>query len=201
MKAAGFAIWPPYEVFYIHGMLFNARAAVRSISSINALIHDVLQHGRAAIEKIDQTDALNEVQNILLHGAALSRYFWPVRKGHDDRAVHLRRSLEVRDDSPLRSRGLRNAVEHFDERLDHYLEAPIVGAIVPNYFGPTPTDDGVPLHLFRAYFVDTGVFQLLDQRVNVEPVAQEIWRIWEELESCDRQGGRLRIEGRSTPHP
>jgi hypothetical protein len=94
---------------------------------------------------------LNEIQNVILQGAALSRYFWPVRKGHKNRAEHLKRAFSVDKFSPLYDRNLRNAIEHFDERFDKYLNSGIVGYIFPEFVGPRPIEDGVPGHFFRAY--------------------------------------------------
>ena len=56
-------------------------------------------------------------------GASLSKLFWPLRRDASARGETLRSSLSVRDDSPLRSRAIRDGLEHFDERLDRYLAA------------------------------------------------------------------------------
>lgn len=185
-------IWPPYEAFYINGMLFNAQSAFRSIVRISHAFENLPE---AAMEKgLDRLlthNILNELQNIIVHGAALSRYFWPARKGHGERGVHLRESLNIDESSPLFSRDLRNAIEHFDERLDRYLSDGIVGVVIPAYVGPKPSDDGVPGHLFRAFFTDVGIFRLLDSDHAMNPIVAEIIRIKELLETADENGGRL----------
>jgi len=56
-------------------------------------------------------------------GASLSKLFWPLRRDASARGEILRSSLSVCDDSPLRSRAIRDGLEHFDERLDRYLSA------------------------------------------------------------------------------
>ncbi|MGH2568445.1 MAG: hypothetical protein ACRDGA_08915 [Bacteroidota bacterium] len=103
----------------------------------------------------------------------------------------MRKTFQMSDESPLRSRDLRNAIEHFDEQLDWYLEKGIVGHILPEYVGPFEAQRGVPIHLFRAYYVDTGVFELLGKRYEVVPLAQEIGTIHEQLKKMDSSGGRL----------
>lgn len=120
---------------------------------------------------------MDDVQNIVLQAAALSRYFWPVRKAHEWRGADLRARFNVAEDSPLKSRNLRNELEHFDERLDEYLENGIVGHIIPQYFGPEPEAQQVPLHLFRAYYFNVGIFHLLGTRYEVVPIAREVHRI------------------------
>ena len=134
---------------------------------------------------------LNELHNVVLHGASLSRYFWPIRKGHEARALALREAFSVGDSCPLLSRDLRNALEHFDERLDTYLASGIVGQVFPEYVGPKPADDGAIGHFFRAYFIDLGVFRLLDEEFLMEPLAVELQSLHQQLTTMDENGGRL----------
>jgi hypothetical protein len=191
MQDADIAIWPPYEIFYIHSMLFNTTSAVASISLLGEVMEHLEGNSPSSLRDIDTDDVLNHLQNIVLQGAALSRYFWPVREGHERRAEKFRSSLGVTDNNPLRNRDLRNAMEHFDERLDRYLSKGIVGNIIPQYVGPSPKSAGVPRHTFRSYYIDLGVFELLGDRYEIEPIAKELWRLHDALAKCDQHGGRL----------
>lgn len=185
-------IWPPYEAFYIHGMLFNTQSAFRSIARISHAFDNLPDNWME--EGIDRTltqAILNDMQNIIVHGAALSRYFWPIRKGHEERGAHLREAFKIDENNPLYSRELRNAIEHFDERLDRYLSKGIVGIVIPEYVGPKPSDDGVPGHLFRAFFTDAGEFRLLDSEHEMDPIVAEIIRIKDLLEEADENGSCL----------
>jgi len=188
-------IWPPFEVFFIHSMLFNSQSGTCSIRKISAMLaHLPSKYTSEDLKRLPAHDILSELQNIVLQGAALSRYFWPVRKGYEARAKHLRESLEVKGDNPLRVRSLRNAIEHFDEKLDDYLSDGLVGVAYPEFVGPRPQSD-VPFHLFRAYYLDCGIFQLLDHEYTIEPIAKEILRINKKLEFCLKHGGRLDVLG------
>jgi len=173
-------------------MLFNTQSAVRSIEVIGGVL-DCVAESRAPDSwvAIEAEDTLNHLQNIIGQGAALSRYFWPVRKGHERRGEHLRKAFGVTHENPLRSRDLRNAMEHFDEKLDQYLSTGVVGNILPQYFGPLITNDGVSNHVFRAYYTDVRQYELLGKRYEVEPIAEELLRLNEALMKCDRDGGRL----------
>lgn len=185
-------IWPPYEAFYVNGMLFNAQSAFLSIVRISRAFENLPE--TAMDEGLDRAlthNILNDLQNIIVHGAALSRYFWPIRKGHGERGAHLRESFNIDESNSLFSRELRNAIEHFDERLDRYLSEGIVGVVIPEYVGPKPSDDGVPGHLFRAFFTDVGIFRLLESDHEMDPIIAEIIRIKELLETADASGGRL----------
>lgn len=186
-------IQAPYEAFYVHAMLFSTRSAMSSIESVTTMLSDISEGRRG--EKGSETDMdqiLNQLQNVIAQGAALSRYFWPVRKEHDARGSQLRKAIEVTDDSALKVRSLRDAIEHFDERLDIYLCADsVAGVVMPQYVGNSIEAGPIPNHFFRAYFVDTGVFQLLDENYEIPPIADEISRVHESLKTSLQSGGRL----------
>lgn len=171
-------IHPPYQIFYRQSINFCLMSAVQSIQMVNEFIDEIDRSEEThPLQKFDPQIILNELQNIIVQGAAVSRYFWPVGEKHRQRGADVRQMYSVREDSPLKSRELRNAIEHFDERLDKYLEQVIVGEIFPHYLGAEPPRSGVKRHFFRAYFIDTGVFQILDHRFEIEPLAKEIWQL------------------------
>src|SRR5579859_2804722 len=73
-------------------------------------------------------------QALLVASALVSRLLWPtVPKDRALRALTIRRgralrkALMVVHDSPLRSKELRDHIEHFDERLDEWVAAWVAG--------------------------------------------------------------------------
>jgi hypothetical protein len=189
---ADVGIWAPYEAFYIQAMLFNTRSAMASIARVSTALEKIQDDARGdPTHHLDTNGLLNELQNMILQAAALSRYFWPVRQGHEARAKQLREAFGVTDDNPLRNRDLRNEIEHFDEKLEAYLSEGIAGCIFPEFVGPLPENDGVPAHIFRAYFLDAGLFEMLGKRYEIEPLAGELLRLHDSLLFCDSHGGRL----------
>jgi len=133
---------------------------------------------------------------MVLQSAALSRYFWPVRKGHEARGQQLRETFVIDESSPLHNRDLRNALEHFDERLDKYVELEVVGCIFPEYVGRKPGNDDVPGHFFRAYFVDSGEFRLLNEEFKIQPLVDELLFVHYHLVALEQNGGRFRSANR-----
>jgi hypothetical protein len=176
------AIWPPGVMFY---MLSLQAISLSAMSSLERVGHKLKEIEATAttdpLSDLEEVELLNELQNFILQAGAISRYFWPVKKSHDWRGSDLRRRLKISDESPLRSRDLRNEIEHFDERLDIYLENGIVGNILPQYVGPEPGTQEVPLHIFRAYYFDKGIFHLLGKRHEIIPLAREVNRIHSQL--------------------
>ena len=196
MSAHQFGIWPPYEAFYIRSMLFNAESAMTSIHHVGDALTVIGDMSPAEFQRdVDSHSLLDELQNIVVQGAALCRYFWPVRQ----KPVHLRRgealrvAFNVDDTSPLKSRDLRNAIEHFDERLDDFLGQPAAGQFFPEYVGPRPPSNGVPIHVFRAFYLDTGVFALLGTEYEMQPLVDEIARVYQALICSEGHGGRLQV--------
>jgi hypothetical protein len=165
-------ILPFYEGFYIESMFFDADIAVGVLEEIeqrelpNGWLRSVAQRGFLAY-----------LQIFVQHSAAISRYFWPVRRPHELRGEQLRQVFGVTDSSPLKSRELRNALEHLDERLDVFLEQNPIGHFLPEFVGPMPDHASVPQHFFRAYFPDEKVFELLGLRYAIQPLADEVIRI------------------------
>lgn len=185
-------IWPQYEAFYIQAMLFNSSAAVRSIIRLESIFSILPEHPTTdVIDKLPVKIVLNELQNMVLQAGAISRYFWPVRKDHEARGRVLRECFAMTKISPLFNRDLRNAIEHFDERLDKYFSHPAIGCFFPEYVGCRPAEEGVPGHFFRAYFVDTGEFRLLDEDFEMKPIADELLFVHGHLELMDKEGGRF----------
>lgn len=181
-----------YQAFYIQSMLFNCQSAISSIARVDS-VFEKLPHEptKEDLNNLPVNAILNELQNIVVQGAALSRYFWPVRKRHEERGKHLCEAFNINDSNPLQARELRNAIEHFDERLDIYLSSDIVGCVFPEFVGIRPNEDGVRGHFFRAFFIDYGIFRLLDSEYKMGPLVNEILRLGKALQEADSNGGNF----------
>ena len=194
MNQEGFVIFPPYEVFYMESMLFITESALRSVKAAN----EDLQKMDDATVGFSQDKTLNHLQNVIVQGAALSKYFWPPTNSRDGRSKEhkmrgeaLQSAFDVIETSPLKSRDLRNEIEHFDEKLDNYLASGIAGHIIPHYIGPFADSGGIPCHYFRAYYTDQGIFEVLGKRYVINPIVAEIARIHKLLEKACTSEGRL----------
>lgn len=191
-----YGILPFYEAFYIDSMLLNTQSAIASWERVSECLQMI--DGEVSEDaQIDCTteEILDSLQNLIARAAALSRYFWPARDGknqeHKRRAEQLCRAFAVTDESSLKDRELRNCMEHFDERLDHYLSKLIIGHIIPSYVGHASGQNQVPQHVFRAYFVDIGTFAILGTHYQIQPIVDEISRLHSILLQCNTEGCRL----------
>ena len=183
-------IWPPAVAFYMQCIRFHCEAAMLSIDFLAEFASMTNEAcGDYEIDEELQVAVLNNLQNIFVHAAAISRYAWPSRVGkqnlHANRGQELKQLLDLSDASPLRDRNLRNKLEHFDENLDVYLNSkPIVGHVIPAYVGGSINSQGVPVHLFRAYYVDTAVFEILGHKFEAQPIVDEICRLHSRFNAC-----------------
>lgn len=180
-------IQPPYLAFYSEAIRFNVESAMTSIEFVASFI-EMTNKTKGDYEMTGnlQNEILSHLHSILVNAAALSRYFWPSKTGkynlHKRRAKTLKSHFDLSEDSALKSRKLRNQLEHFDENLDKYLwDKPLVGYILPAYVGGELIKDGVPTHLFRAFYIDTGIFETLGVRHEIQPIIDEICNIYRRL--------------------
>ena len=172
-------IWPPYQAFYIESMLSITSSAVASAERLATIFDSSVD-----LSDLQQEEILDWIQNIFTQAAALSRYFWTIKqkdKLHKDRSQYLRRVFNISENSPIKNRDLRNMIEHFDENLDIFVSKPVVGTIVPNHVGLEPEKNGVPCHVFRAFYNRIGVFEVVGKRFELQPVVDEIYEIHRKL--------------------
>lgn len=199
MEMSSPAEWTPHQAFYIQSMLFNTTSAFQSCSIAEKIVQKI---SCGEIDPQVKKDILLDcLQNVVNQSGAISRYFFPSRDGpkggsdkklHKDRGTYLREVFEVNESSPLVNRGLRNSIEHFDERLDLYLQGGMVGYIFPSLILPEPEDSEVPHHIFRAYYLKQGIFQILGERYEIQPIVNEVARIHDLLVKFDEHGGVFR---------
>jgi len=145
------------------------------------------------------------IQEAVGHSAALSRYFWPsprckkkqpmLKQLQENRGEKLRAAFGIDENSPLYNRDLRNAWEHFDERLDEYFLENDSGYIFPSSLlnSHTLADDPVG-HSFKLLDVREDCLVLLGQKYFFAPIREEVRRINELAKRFDADGARLTID-------
>lgn len=198
-----FSIHAPYQVFYIQSMLFNTSSALQACGRASKYIEAISNDKIGPQDRKDEL--LDCLQNFINHSGAVARYFFPSFGGmkkdkkdiHQKRADHLRRIFEVDETSPFHNKKLRDAIEHFDERLDRYLEEGIVGQIFPSLILNRPEETEVPHHIFRAYYLNEGIYQVLGERHHIQPILDEMVRVHDFLVKFDENGGMLHTDSKS----
>ncbi|MBI2416660.1 MAG: hypothetical protein HYV28_01920 [Ignavibacteriales bacterium] len=184
-------IIPMQEVFYLHSILYSSGSAIDAF--------DRYEYSLKA--DLPPDIVFNFIQEAIGHSAALSRYFWTSglgsnnkssRKLKEKRAKLLRVKFGLNEASPLKNRHLRDAWEHFDERLDNYLIANISG-----YFFPAPmigshtlADESIG-KIFKLLDPEAHCIILLGQKYFFEPIKNEVVTIYNHAITAYENGGRL----------
>jgi hypothetical protein len=165
-------IQPMYVAFYIEAIYYAAERAEAAFA----------RFVDCATTRKSASEIVSSVHEALGHTAALSRFFFPVEKKAlpKARGARLRQLFAVSNNSALQDRDLRNALEHFDERLDEYLLGDIAGYIFP---GPMVEDadlaDDTLGHIFRLVDPHTKSFVLFGKKYPFSPMRNEVERIAE----------------------
>ena len=188
-------ILPYTEAFYIYSIIYSASICLDAFGRYDALP-----------KTQDNTDELIcVVQEAVGHSAALSRYFWPSPQGNkkqpllrhlkEKRGEKLRKAFEIDEGSPLNNRDLRNAWEHFDERLDEHLLETDSGVFFPLCILDSHDLADDPLgHIFKLLDVQEECIVLMGEKYYFEPIRSEVYRIRSVAVDFSLKGGRLKIK-------
>jgi len=185
-------ILPQCEAFYLHSILYSAGRCLESFEEYERL-KDV---------SAESDYLVSIVQEAVGHAAALSRYFWPSR-GRDKkgsslerlkakRAEKLRDAFGLSENSTLYNRELRNAWEHFDERLDLYLLENDAGFFFPGtVIDDHSLADDPTGHLFKLLDPGAECLVLMGVKYFFSPIRDEVKGVLERATAFDRQGSRI----------
>jgi hypothetical protein len=185
-------IHPAFEAFYIEAMLWHTSSSQQSILEVAEWLQFVADDDERALE-LPKEELFEKLQNILHQAGCISRYLFPSRKKpvHTARASRLREAFKIAEDHPLANRALRDALEHFDERLDEYLTGHIVGQIIPDHVDYEMPESEVPLHIFKGFYMTTLTFVLLGVPYRMEPIVDAMQRLHNALLDRRDRGHRL----------
>lgn len=176
---------------YLEEVRNQASMADLGRQDINAQLS--AEHGERAMDRL-----FLGVQTLVNAAAMISKLLWPTGKALDEdyghltqhRAAYLRSSLQVNDHSPLRTRAIRNALEHFDERMDKWVHEEVQSAksivFADRHIG-SPSSIVVDGQTYRPLrYIDPGaegiLVGVLDETIALQPLFDEIQRVWKRAE-------------------
>jgi hypothetical protein len=156
-------IQPIHTIFYDFSIKYSAERALAAFE-----LYDKFLKNKGGAEQL-----VGAVQEGVGHAGALSRYFWPSPNGKRNKQYELRMArgrrlreiYRVTDTSPLLNRDLRNAWEHFDEKLDIYILSHDAGYFFPApMVGPHELADDNLGKIFKLIDVERGCLILLGKK-------------------------------------
>jgi hypothetical protein len=187
-------IWPPYEVFYIECIKTASLNAIQSWETLNEIVSD------QNLLKTNAIDTVDLAENIVNQAGIISKYFFPPideKKTknliHKLRGEKLRESFKIEDNQKLSDRTFRNYIEHFDEKLDLFLNKSVAGNIVPPkavYW--TSNDINEVTIVFKAYIISEFKFISMNEKILLPTLVEEIYKVYNQCIEFLDNGGRLR---------
>lgn len=186
-------IAPMFEIFYIESMKANSTMIMNSMKVVESFYKEIELLGLDELKQekcaISQDLILDNLHNIVLNCAALSRYFWSYKSEQTKiRSEFLRMKFDLDDNSPLRIRTLRNTIEHFDENLDKFIGRTFSGYVFPKYVGFS-FEDNHNAHFFKAFYIDTVTYEILGKKFEIGAMLREATRVHTMLEMFSDNGG------------
>jgi len=176
-------ILPYHEIFYIRAIGFAADRALQTFHRFGKAIQND-KHSPLVVASLQE--ALN-------HCAAISRFFWPTAK--DALAVArgktLRQAFRAADDSPLRSRAIRNHVEHFDERLDRFLSNDPMGQLCDFVVGSSELVNEQATHVMLLVDPEAQIVVLFGEKYDFSGLTDCVGAVHAAAYAMDTNGGRL----------
>ena len=176
-------IQPLFEVFYIFAIYYCAER------TLAALDRFWLAHHAGD----NESETVSSAQEALTHSAALSRFFWPspnskYRKLNEARALQLRKAFKLDDTAELKSRSLRDALEHFDERLDLFLLKNIAGEMFPTpIVSRHEYADNETQKFFRMVDPEQMIFVLFGEKYAFGQIMIEVSQIFSQAKDMTKQ--------------
>ncbi|EGA64946.1 hypothetical protein [Vibrio brasiliensis] len=188
----------PQEAFYIHSIAYSSGRCIEVFE----------RYANLKNEDIPPSYLVALVQEAVGHAAALSRYFWPTPNKkkiianqielRGARASKLRSAFEQTEQSPLYNRDLRNAWEHFDERLDDYLLSHMAGTFYPTaIIGSHEEADAPTNHIFKLLDIENECLVLMNEKYFYLPIYHEVKKVFNLAMQFDSEGARLPITNNS----
>lgn len=186
-------IHPPYELFYIECIKTASLNAIKSWEAINEIVSD---------EKLLKSNAIDTVdfaENIVNQAGIISKYFFPPRNEGQKNLIHklrgekLRDAFKIDDTHILKDRTFRDFIEHFDEKLDLFLNKSVAGNFIPPkaIYWTSKDIDEVTI-VFKAYIISEFKFISMNKEISLLTLVKEIYNVYNQCIEFIDNGGRLK---------
>lgn len=140
---------------------------------------------RSARKRLLRENVYFYTHALLTHSTNISRLFWPDpnRKKYAARGEALRTLIGLDENSPLAQRSVRNAPEHYDERVENWASAlqgktviTDLSMVSPRWF--TEWSGGKLEDMHRAFDPDTSLFSFLGAEQDLIELMREVGRVY-----------------------
>jgi hypothetical protein len=131
-----------------------------------------------ALEAKDTTRIWFAIQNLLTAVANVSKLLWGDFKTEALERKPLRDTLAVGEASPIKTRVIRNHLEHIDSRITEHFGPDYSGVVVTRYIGPSAAlPVGSEEEWFHHFDYQTNEVTFRGDSVSLQAVVNEISRV------------------------
>lgn len=135
-----------------------------------------------------------DIQNILVSAANISKLLWPnnnkkksdvIRAITAERGSSLRKIFDINEDSILKSKRVRNAFEHYDEKLDEWQIESKNHIYIDSNIGNKNSikiDTDQPTAYMRNFDPESKVLTFRDEEYDTLKIATEIFRLHKKIQ-------------------
>lgn len=189
---------------YVGEVKKQAIFSIHAILALNQALR-ALNDPRNTGEQRKQLHAevFRQTHSFLTHASNVSRLFWPPKlnrkrgESNEDykqrvqftreRGTKLRALFAITEQSPLKSRDLRDHLEHYDERLDHWSNTSQHRNICSDTIGPPNAIVGLaPTDMMRWFDPTTNSFLFRGESYALQPLATEISILPEKADALEQ---------------
>ena len=178
---------------YIREVGLQCRLATNAIASVDHLVQILDTGGKDVPTSQLYLEVFRGLHSFLTHVSNVSRLLWPPtpkrrsgesKESHDsrkqlsvDRGRLLREALKIPDDHVLRTRELRDHLEHFDERLDEWQNTTETRALIDFNIGPNIVSGVSDRDRLRNYDPGPALFTFRGETYKIKELSDAISEI------------------------
>ncbi|RWU07920.1 hypothetical protein EGC76_11840 [Pseudidiomarina gelatinasegens] len=167
------------------------------LAAVSYLNHALHQIHNDALQRDEQqfyhSEVFRQTHSLLTHASNVSRMFWPPlpkqKKNETDehyesrllnidkvvRGRALKSEYGLDDSNPLKNRSLRDHLEHYDERLDHWRNNSVNRNILSDTIGPPNAVVGLAESDMMRWFDPTrSMFRFRGEEYDLQAIASSI---------------------------
>lgn len=150
--------------------------------------------------KIDSDRFWYNAQNFVVYSANISKILWGVKdRNYQKNQIRkqernqLRNKLKIENNSRLKNRNLRNALEHIDEKLEDFTSEP-QSIILNRNIGPVKNMISIAGDVYdiskeknlRHFDPNTNILYFYGEKVNLEENYKEILKLKDNIEDYEK---------------